>query len=173
MKVTRILIGVLSIVISAYMFFQASLVGVFFNGTGDISGSMGALVAVFILIAGIAALASGNSTGGTMFSGVMHALGGVIGIVTMNVYGGAYGDLLVWSGVAAIFGIIMLFCAIQMGKNRASADSDEKEISIETLTDKELIAWINYRQNQLDALKAERERRLKNLQGDLPSDFNK
>ena len=103
MKTARLIIGIISCALVLIVMFQSCTVTVVtsFDDVKDLSGAAGAIFGVFLLAAGITAIAGRKSRGGTIAAGILYLLGGWIGLSNK----GTYGDLEVWSWLAIIFGV--------------------------------------------------------------------
>ena len=106
MKTAKLVIGIVSIVLSVFVLFQSCAAGVgnAIANNGETSGSSGLFVAICLLIAGIVGIAARTSKGGAIASGIIYALGGLMG--ASNV--GTYKDLAVWSVLSFIFAVVFI-----------------------------------------------------------------
>ncbi|MEI5995150.1 hypothetical protein [Candidatus Enterococcus mansonii] len=108
MKVTKIVIGILSIILSLFILFQSCVAGISDNNQNNSEGfgSTGILLAICILTAGIIAIATRDSSdnGGFVAAG-FYVAGGIIGFLLAGINENIY----VWSMLSIIFGTI---CAI-------------------------------------------------------------
>lgn len=75
MKTAKLVIGILSIVLTMVVLFQscAATVGDALANEGGTSGGVGMAVALLMLVAGIVAIAARNSRGGSLFC-VYHSI---------------------------------------------------------------------------------------------------
>lgn len=114
MKTTKLVIGIISIILTFVILFQscAATVGDALVNEGGTSGFVGAAVAVLILTAGIVAIAARNSRGGSIFCIITYALAGVFGVTSH----GIFQDLIVWGSISFIFAIILLIGVIKQKK---------------------------------------------------------
>ncbi|MEA4919785.1 MAG: hypothetical protein VB078_02500 [Clostridiaceae bacterium] len=106
MKTAKLIIGIISIVLTFLIMFQscaASIGDALADEEGN-SGINGTIVAFLMLIAGIVAIAARKSKGGGIFCLILYALAGIIGITSK----GIYGDLMIWGGLNLIFAAIFL-----------------------------------------------------------------
>ncbi|HCL04226.1 MAG TPA: hypothetical protein DHW61_17770 [Lachnoclostridium phytofermentans] len=113
MKTARLVIGIISMVLFAFVSFQSCAAGVgnALVNNGESSGSAGMLIAFCFLIAGIVGVATRNKgKGGAMTAGGFYALGGIIGLTTSSTL---YGDLKVWAIVSLIFAAVFIFGALK------------------------------------------------------------
>lgn len=106
MKTAKLVIGIVSIVLSVFVLFQSCAAGIgnAIANNGETSGSSGLFVAICLLIAGIVGIAARTAKGGAIASGIVYALGGLIG--ASNV--GTYKDLAIWSVLSFIFAIVFI-----------------------------------------------------------------
>ena len=104
MKTTKLVLGILSIVLSMLVMFQSCAAGIgnAIAAKGETSGSSGFLLAFFLMAGGIVGIVARGSKGGAIASTILYFLGGLIGISNV----GTYKDLQIWS--------VMMFilCAI-------------------------------------------------------------
>lgn len=118
LSTARLVIGIISMVLSAFILFQSCAVGLAnsLGDTGDVSGSIGFMVAVCFLTAGIVGVVTRNSSKktGAIVSCVFYFLGAFMTIGT----GKVYGDLPIWGIVSAAFAVVFLISAIKYKKGR-------------------------------------------------------
>lgn len=114
MKTTKLVIGIISIVLSLFVLFQSCVAGLgnTMSENGEVGGSGGMLVAIILLIAGIVAIATRKAGKGGIVSGCFYLVGGLIGISTA----GSYSDLKIWGYLCVIFAIIFIVGDIMGGK---------------------------------------------------------
>lgn len=114
MKTTKLVMGIISIILTFVILFQscAATVGDALINEGGTSGGSGLLVAILMLIAGIVIIAARNSRGGTIFSMIAYALAAVLGFTSF----GIFKDLIVWGAISALFAIILLIDLIKSKK---------------------------------------------------------
>lgn len=107
MKTTKLVIGILSIILSVLVFAQSSLVGLgnVLSENGEASGTGGLLVSITFLIGGIVSVASRKSRAGGIAAGIFFLIGGAIGYFAA----GTYFDLRVWGYISYSFGCILTF----------------------------------------------------------------
>ncbi len=110
MKTAKLIIGIISIVLTFVVLFQscAASIGDALANEGGTSGGTGIFVAILMLIAGIVAIAARKSRGGSIVCMIFYALAGILGL-TAN---GLYKDLIVWGVICLIFAVIFLIAAI-------------------------------------------------------------
>lgn len=107
MKTTKLVIGILSIVLFVIVSLQSCAAGIgnTLAENGEASGSAGFLLAVCLLIAGIVGIVTRNKKkGGAITAGVFYLIGAIIGAANV----GSYADLGIWSGLSVIFGIVFI-----------------------------------------------------------------
>lgn len=116
MKTTRLVIGIISIVLFLLVSMQSCAAGIG-NALADndeVSGSAGFFLALCMLIAGIVGICCRKIKSGTIVSGGFYAFGGLVGIANV----GSYADLQIWSVLSFIFAIIFIATAVKQKKNR-------------------------------------------------------
>jgi hypothetical protein len=114
MKIAKLVIGIISCVLFLIIIFQSCVVGagnVMF-GSRESSGAAGFFLAICLLVAGIVGMATRNSKGGGITSGVFYALGGFIGIISF----GTFADLQIWAILSFIFAGVFILGSIFMKK---------------------------------------------------------
>lgn len=106
MKTTKLIIGIISIVLSVvilFMSFGASFLDAI-QDEGGTSGGGGIIVAILMLIAGIISIAARSSRGGGIFVMILYAVAGLFAVTAQ----GVYKDLVVWGGLCFVFAFIFL-----------------------------------------------------------------
>lgn len=108
MKTTKLVIGIISIVLSLIVMFQACAAGAVnaLESNGQVGGSAGFIVAVFLLTAGIIGIATRKSTkkGGSFTAAGFYIAGALIGFLLA----GNFSDLYIWSFVSIAFGAVFI-----------------------------------------------------------------
>ena len=108
MKTAKLVIGIISIVLSLFVMFQSCAAGIgdamMGEGEGGTSGSAGTIVAFLIMCGGIIMIAARKNKGGAIAAMIVYALAWLIGI-TMH---GIFTDLIVWGWMACIIAVINL-----------------------------------------------------------------
>lgn len=115
MKTTKLVIGIISIVLFGIILLQscaAGIVNVAEKNTADTTAAAGLFVGFSMLIAGIVGIATRNSKGGGITSGVFYLAAALIGFTNI----GTYKDLIIWSVLSAAFGIIYIIGSITRTK---------------------------------------------------------
>lgn len=109
----RFVIGIISIVFFAIISLQSCAAGVYnsIQMNGDKSGSIGFLLAIFMLIAGIIGVCTKNSRSmtGIAISSVIYFLGAMMAMGKKTVYS----DLPIWGIISFGFGAVFLISAIK------------------------------------------------------------
>lgn len=118
MKTTRMVIGIISMVLFIIISLQSCAAGIgnAISDNGEVSGSAGIMLALFMLIAGIIAVAARKTKGGTITALCFYAFGGLIGLVNV----GSYSDLKIWSILSLIFAVILLITLFIKPKDNTS-----------------------------------------------------
>ena len=113
MKTWKLVSGIISIVLFAFVMFQSCAAGIS-NSLAESGGSAGLIVAIILLAGGIVSIATRNgSKGGNIALIVLFALGALCGF-TMA---GSYADLNVWAGWCLICAIIAIVALIKKPKD--------------------------------------------------------
>lgn len=114
MKTTRMVVGIISMVLFLVVIFQSCAAGIgnTLSNNGEVSGSAGVLLAFAYLIAGIISVAARKTQGGTITALCFYVVGGIIGLANA----GSYKDLIVWSVLSFIFAVILLVTVILQAK---------------------------------------------------------
>lgn len=117
MKVWKLVSGILSIILFAVVSLQSCAAGISnaLEDNGEVSGSAGFMVAIFMLAGGITSIATRKSSGkgGNIALIILFGLGALIGFALK----GSYGDLAIWSGWCVI-NVIMAVIAMVTGKKK-------------------------------------------------------
>lgn len=124
MKTTKLILGILTIIISCFVLFQSCSAGVAnsLSENGESSGSGGALVSFLMLAGGITMIASHKNTskGGSVAGAIIFGISALIGFATA---GTVFKDLKVWAGLCVILAIVNIIAVVRCKKNK---DDDEK-----------------------------------------------
>lgn len=123
MKTAKLIIGIVSIVLTFLVLFQSCAAGIgdAMMNEGGTSGASGFLVAILMLVSGIVAIATRNSRGGAIFCAIVYGLAGLFGISS----NGIFKDLMVWGALCLVFAVIFLVFAIKMKKNSKNPDESQ------------------------------------------------
>lgn len=112
MKTWKLISGILSIVLAAFVLFQSMAVGLgnSLSENGEASGSAGFLVAILLIAAGITAIVVRKSVkkGAHIALFIMYGLAAITGF-TMA---GSYEDLKIWAAwclICAILAVVAIF----------------------------------------------------------------
>ena len=110
MKTSRLVIGIVSIVLFMVVTFQSCAAGIgnALEGNEEVSGTAGFLLAVCMLIAGIVGICCRKIKSGSIVAGCFYAIGGLIGIANV----GSYSDLQIWSILSFIFAAVFVITGI-------------------------------------------------------------
>lgn len=106
MKVTKLVVGILQILVSLVILLQSCAVGLghaFESKTSDAGGSVGIFVGIFFLATGIVYITTRKSEklGGDIACLVMMLISWLFGITNA----GDYSDLAIWGWLAFIIGV--------------------------------------------------------------------
>ena len=111
MKVWKLVSGILSIVLSVFVLFQAGLVGVAntMSENGEVGGSGGLFVSILMLAGGIVSIATRKGgKGGSIAVFVIFLMAALLGFSMA----GSYSDLMIWAGwclICAVFSFFSIF----------------------------------------------------------------
>lgn len=112
-SVARLVIGILSIVLSLLILFQSCAAGIVntLADTGDVGGSAGFMVAVIFIVSGIIGIVTRNSQKktGPIVCFVLYLLAGLLAVSNSAVYA----DLQIWGILSIVFGVIFLIAGIK------------------------------------------------------------
>lgn len=112
MKTAKLVIGIISMVLSVFVLFQSCAAGLVnsLTGSGASSGSAGLLVAACLVIAGIIGVATRNQLkqGGTLTAAGFYLAAALIGATLA----GNYRDLTIWAYLAWAFGAVFLVAGL-------------------------------------------------------------
>lgn len=124
MKVWKLVSGILSIILFAIVSLQSCAAGIAntLEENGEVSGSAGFFVAIFMLAGGITSIAVRKSTGkgGNIALIILFGLGALIGF-TMH---GSFADLSIWAGWCFI-NVILAVIAMFTGKKKNETVSND------------------------------------------------
>ena len=115
MKTSRLVLGIISMVLFLIIMFQscaAGVVEVIDENEESTASVAGVFVALMLLTTGIVAVCTRKSIPGGFVCGGLYLLAGIIGLAGH----GIYEDLIVWSIVSIIFAIVFIIESIIMIK---------------------------------------------------------
>jgi ABC-type multidrug transport system permease subunit len=115
MKTVKLIIGIISLVLTCIILFQSCAASIG-EALADQGGVSGVFVAILMLIAGIIAIAARKSRGAGIVCLISYAIAGILGITAH----GIYKDLIIWGVVCLIFAVIFLIATITFKKQRTS-----------------------------------------------------
>lgn len=126
MKTVKLIIGIISIALFGVIFFQSCAVGIghAFQGNGETSSNAGFILAICILIAGIAGAITRKTVIGGYISGGIYAAGGIIGIVNH----GSYTALIFWSVLSLVFAAVFIVGSIMTRRRGAETKQDSETL---------------------------------------------
>lgn len=106
MKTAKLVIGIISIVLSIVVLFQscAAGIGTALIGTEDASDGAGLLVGFLMIAAGIVAIAARKSKGGAIAGAIIYGISDIIGVATT----GIYKDLIIWGVINLTFAVVFI-----------------------------------------------------------------
>lgn len=117
MKIWKLVSGILSMILFVLVSFQSCAAGVVntLEDNGEVSGSAGLLVAIFMLAGGIVSVATRKSEkkGGNIALIILFGLAALIGFTNY----GNYSDLAIWSSWCLI-NAVLAFVAMITGKKK-------------------------------------------------------
>ena len=129
MKTAKIVMGIISIVLSVQIYFTAKSLRVLeiMENTLDLGGTTGYWVAVLMFLLGIVTIVARSSRGGSAFCMFGYMLTGYLGIT----YNGIYEDLVFWGALCLFFAVLFLafiFCpGYQDGFDYEEEENPEKK----------------------------------------------
>nr|DAT58437.1 MAG TPA: Heme exporter protein D (CcmD) [Caudoviricetes sp.] len=126
MKVWKLVSGILSIILFVVISLQSCAVGIgnTLEDNGEIGGSAGILVAIFMLAGGIVSIATRKGgKGGNIALIVLFGLAALVGFLLA----GSYADLKIWSAWCLINAVIA-FIALKTKKKKKRTKKSVKRI---------------------------------------------
>lgn len=107
MKTTKLVIGIISIILSVLVLLQSCAAGVSntLQDNGEAGGSAGTILAICLLVAGIVAIATRKEGNGGFIASGFYIAGALLGFLLA----GSYKDLTIWATLSAAFGLIFIF----------------------------------------------------------------
>ena len=122
MKVWKLVSGIISIILFVIVTFQSCAAGLSnaLEANGEVSGTAGAMVAVFMLAGGIVSIATRNAKGkgGNIALLILFGLAALIGFANY----GSYSDLAIWSGWCLMNAILAVVAMITGKKKNADGE---------------------------------------------------
>lgn len=124
MKTTKLIMGIISIVLFALVSLQSCAAGMAnsLQNNGENSGTAGLMLAFCMLIAGIVGICTRENRTGGIVAGIFYLMGGLIGIGNY----GSFADLAIWSVLCFVFGGVFLLGSLKMKKEN-KAEPEKKE----------------------------------------------
>ena len=122
MKVWKLVSGILSIVLFVFVSFQSCAAGLSnaLEANGEVSGTAGIMVAVFMLAGGIVSIATrkAKGKGGNIALIILFGIAALVGFTNY----GSYSDLAIWSGWCLINAVLAIIAMIT-GKKKIEDES--------------------------------------------------
>ncbi len=122
MKVWKLVSGIISIILFVIVTFQSCAAGLSnaLEANGEVSGTAGAMVAVFMLAGGIVSIATRNAKGkgGNIALLILFGLAALIGFANY----GSYSDLAIWSGWCLMNAVLAVVAMITGKKKKADGE---------------------------------------------------
>ena len=126
MKTAKLVVGVISICLSAMVLFQSCAAGAAnaLEANGEVGGTGGFVVAIMLLAGGIVMIATRSSEkhGGSITALILYLLGSLIGFTTA----GSYSDLKIWAAFALLVAIMNVAALLQLKRDN-HANEEEKQ----------------------------------------------
>lgn len=116
MKTWKLVSGILSIILSVFVFFQSSIAGLAntLSDNGEVGGSAGLIVAIMLLAGGIVSIATRKGgKGGNVALIILFGIGALLG----STLAGSYGDLIIWSFWCLICAVLAVVALAKGKKN--------------------------------------------------------
>ncbi len=118
MKTWKLVSGILSIILFAFVAFQSCAAGMSnaLEENGEISGSAGIIVAILLLTGGIVSIATRKSSGkgGNIALIIIFGLAALLGFAGH----GSYSDLVIWAWWCLINAVMAVVAIIKNGKKK-------------------------------------------------------
>jgi uncharacterized membrane protein len=114
-KTIRLVVGIISIVLSCFIMFQSCAAGVVntVSDSGDSGGTAGLFLSLIMIASGIVSIAARKTKGGIITSIVFYIVGAIIAFTNAKVYT----DLIVWGVVALIFSALLIMSLFMKEKD--------------------------------------------------------
>ena len=117
MKIWKLVSGILSMVLFGFVMFQSCAAGVAnsLSENGEVSGSAGVILAIFMLAGGIVSVATHkkDGIGGDAADTVLFLIAAFFGVVLA----GSFSDLRIWAGWCLVCAIVVIVNIILKKKN--------------------------------------------------------
>ncbi len=127
MKIWKLVSGIISIALCGFVIFQSCSAGVSNSlmENGEVSGTSGLIVAIFMLAGGILSIVTRNSEGkgGNIAMAIVFGIAAVIGLTTF----GSFSDLAIWSVWCLVNGVLAVISIFINRKKSAASESNSKE----------------------------------------------
>ena len=122
MKVWKLVSGIISIILFVIVTFQSCAAGLSnaLEANGEVSGTAGVMVAVFMLAGGIVSIATRNAKGkgGNIALLILFGLAALIGFANY----GSYSDLAIWSGWCLMNAVLAVVAMITCKKKNTDVE---------------------------------------------------
>ena len=118
MKIWKLVSGILSIILFAFVTFQSCAAGIAntLESNGEVSGSAGVIVSIMLLASGIVSIATRNgSKGGNIALLVLYGIGAICGFALA----GSFSDLYIWATWCLICAALAIVSLVIGNKNKA------------------------------------------------------
>ncbi|MDE6502470.1 MAG: hypothetical protein K2L10_10335 [Ruminococcus sp.] len=119
MKTTKLVLGILTIIISCFVLFQSCTAGAVnaLSDNGESSGTGGALVSLLMLAGGITMIASRKNTtkGGSIAGVIIFGISALIGFTSA---GSVFKDLIAWAVLCVILAIVNIIAVFRCKENK-------------------------------------------------------
>jgi len=105
-RASKLMASIISIVVSVIIFFQSYVARIIETNEGysGASGTGGVLLAFAMLAGGVVGATARKNKAGGITAGAIFLIGAVIGFLSP----GVFGDLVIWSVIALVFGVILI-----------------------------------------------------------------
>ena len=125
MKVARLILGIISIVITPIIFFQSFAAGVveaIDSNTESTASATGVIVGILLIGTGITAICTRKNVPGGFVCGGLYALAGLIALVAH----GIYTDLIIWGSISLILSVFFIISGIVMAVQNKKKKNEAK-----------------------------------------------
>ncbi len=122
--ILRMVLGILTIVISVIVGFQSCAAGIgeAISEADSSSGAGGLFTGFFLLAAGIVAVAARKTKGGTIAAIILYALAAIFAFANLSKN---FGDLTVWAVICFIFAVVLVITLFLKEKNTSTETTAE------------------------------------------------